>query len=135
MDAMRTEHDTRSGRTRDRLGGAASPRLCDREKAQEECERIRAMESHAGRSYLAAATVLAIGLVAGAFVLGTQLKQIRSGRQTITVKGLAEKSIRADRAEWTVGIKVYAPTFAETLTKMRSERPPLDRFLEQQGFD
>ena len=64
-----------------------------------------------------------------------QLKDIRSGRQTIAVKGLAEKPVRADQAEWTVGLKVYAPTFTETLAKLRKARPPLDLFLEQQGLE
>src|SRR5881396_588267 len=93
------------------------------------------MELDGGRTQIAAATVLAIGLVAGAFVLGMQLKHIRSGRQTIAVKGLAEKPVRADQAEWTVGLKVYAPSFTETLARLRKERPPLDLFLEQQGLE
>lgn len=93
------------------------------------------MDPRDGRFQIAAAAVLAIGLIVGALVLGLQVKQIRSDRQTIAVKGLAEKPVQADRAEWTVGVKVDAPTFAEALTKLRKELPPLALFLEQQGLD
>ena len=93
------------------------------------------MESRETRSQIVSATVLAIGLVAGSFVLGSQLKHLRSGRQTISVKGLAEKPVRADRVEWTVGLKVNTATVAETLAKLRRERPSLDLFLQQQGFE
>ncbi|HZF17017.1 MAG TPA: SIMPL domain-containing protein [Steroidobacteraceae bacterium] len=81
------------------------------------------------------AAVLAVGLVIAAFVLGAQLKHVGSARDTIVVKGLAEKPIRADQVEWTVGLRVYGDTLAQTLALLRKERPLLDAFLDQQGID
>jgi len=86
------------------------------------------------RTAILPAAVLAAGLIIAAFVLGSQLKHIGSGRDSIVVKGLAEKPIKADRVEWTVGVKVYADTFGATLALLRKERPLLDAFLEQQGI-
>jgi len=78
--------------------------------------------------------LLALGMSSGAFILGIQAKQIGAGKQSISVKGLAEKPVTADYAEWTVGLRVTANTFAEALAKLRKERPPLDAFLAAQGF-
>jgi uncharacterized protein len=78
--------------------------------------------------------LLAIGMSLGAFILGIQAKQIGAGKQTISVKGLAEKPVTADYAEWTVGLRVQGATFAEALAKLRGERPGLDAFLATQGF-
>jgi len=82
---------------------------------------------------LPAAIVLAIGAIAAAWVLGSQFRTIR-GDQTISVKGLAQKSIRADQVEWTVGLRVQAATAAETLARLRAELPALHKFLADQGL-
>jgi hypothetical protein len=79
--------------------------------------------------------VFSIALVVAASVLGYQVKQIGGGRETISVKGLAEKPVKADRAEWKVMVQVKGDTIAEALAKLRRERPPLDGFLAQAGFD
>ena len=78
--------------------------------------------------------LLAIGMSLAALIFGIHAKQIGAGRQTITVKGLAEKPISADAAEWSVGLRVQGATFAETLAKLRKEKPSLDAFLSGQGF-
>jgi hypothetical protein len=78
--------------------------------------------------------LLALGMSAAAFIFGIQAKQIGAGKQTITVKGLAEKPVAADAAEWTVGLTVQGATFADTLVKLRKEKPTLDAFLTAQGF-
>lgn len=78
--------------------------------------------------------LLAIGMSLAALIFGLHVKQIGAGRQTITVKGLAEKPVTADAAEWTVGLRVQGPTFAEALAKLRKEKPALDAFLDAQGF-
>src|SRR5262245_51177152 len=87
-----------------------------------------------GVSSLGAAIVLGVAVVAGAAILGSKCRTIGTGRQTISVKGLAEKSIRADRAEWSIGVRVHAATPAETLNKLRGELPALRKFLADHGL-
>jgi len=79
--------------------------------------------------------IFSVALVIAAAVLGYQVKQVGGGRETISVKGLAEKPIKADRAEWTVSLQVKGATIAEALGKLRKERPALDQFLATAGFD
>jgi hypothetical protein len=81
-----------------------------------------------------AAGILAVGLVLGAFLLGSQTKMIGSGRATVQVKGLAQKSIKADCAEWSVWATAKGTTFAEALQNVRKEKVALDAFLNTQGF-
>src|SRR3954470_6042972 len=79
--------------------------------------------------------VFSIALILAAAVLGYQVKQVGGGRETISVKGLAEKPIKADRAEWSVVLQVQGATISEALVKLRQERPALDQFLAKAGFD
>ena len=81
------------------------------------------------------AIVLALGAIIAATVVGGQFRNIGSGRQAISVKGLAEKEVRADRAEWSVRVEVKGATFAEALGRIRKELPELRKFLEAQGLD
>ncbi len=79
--------------------------------------------------------LLAIGMSLAALIFGVNVRKIGAGKQTITVKGLSEKPVTADAAEWTVGLNVQGPTFADTLVKLRKEKPSLDSFLAAQGFE
>jgi uncharacterized protein len=79
--------------------------------------------------------IFSLALIIAASVLGYQVKQVGGGRETISVKGLAEKPITADRAEWSVGLQVQGATIAEALGKLRKEKPALDQFLASAGFD
>src|SRR5690349_4797667 len=79
--------------------------------------------------------IFSVALVIAAAILGYQVKQVGGGRESISVKGLAEKPIKADRAEWSVVLQVKGATIAEALGKLRKERPALDEFLAKAGFD
>src|SRR6186997_2101859 len=79
--------------------------------------------------------IFSVALIIAAALLGYQVKQVGGGRETISVKGLAEKPVKADRAEWTVRLQVKGATIAEALGKLRKERPALDQFLAAAGFD
>ena len=79
--------------------------------------------------------VFSVALVIAAAILGYQVKQVGGGRETISVKGLAEKPVTADRAEWRVVIQVQGATIPEALAKLRRERPQLDEFLAKAGFE
>jgi len=79
--------------------------------------------------------IFSIALIIAAAILGFQVKQVGGGRESISVKGLAEKPIKADRAEWTVGLQVKGASNADALGKLRREKPALDAFFASAGFD
>jgi uncharacterized protein len=79
--------------------------------------------------------IFSVALIIAASVLGYQVKQVGGGRESISVKGLAEKPVKADRAEWRVQIQVKGDSIADALAKLRKERPLLGGFLAQAGFD
>jgi hypothetical protein len=79
--------------------------------------------------------IFSIALILSAAILGFQVKQVGGGRESISVKGLAEKPVKADRAEWTVGLQVKGASNADALSKLRREKPALDQFLVDAGFD
>jgi hypothetical protein len=93
------------------------------------------MAGDSSRGLIVLGVLLALGISAGAYLLGYQAKQIGGGRQSISVEGLAEKPVEADVAEWTVGVNVVGGTFAEALQKSRAALPDLKHFLVSQGFD
>jgi hypothetical protein len=93
------------------------------------------MAGDSSRALIALGVLLALGMSVGAYVLGYQAKQIGGGRQSISVKGLAEKPVKADVAEWTVGVHLLGTTRAEALQKSRAALPDLRQFLVSQGFD
>lgn len=90
------------------------------------------------KSFVNAMTVLglllAIGMASAAFILGVQAKRAVVGQQSITVKGLAEKPIKADAAEWTIHISVASPTQAKALDDVAQTRKVVEDFLTEQGF-
>ncbi len=78
--------------------------------------------------------LLAIGMASAAFILGVQAKRAVSGQQSITVKGLAEKPIMADSAEWSINVGVTAQTQLEALQLVAQERKVVEAFLTKQGL-
>jgi uncharacterized protein len=78
--------------------------------------------------------LLAIGMATAAFILGVQAKRAVSGQQSITVKGLAEKPIKADSAEWSINVGVTAQTQSEALQAVAQERKVVEAFLTKQGL-
>jgi hypothetical protein len=79
--------------------------------------------------------IFSVALVIAAAVLGYQVKQVGGGRESISVKGLAEKPVKADQAEWNVQLQVKGATIADALGALRKEKPALDKFLAGAGFD
>jgi uncharacterized protein len=93
------------------------------------------VSNDSSRALIILGVLLAIGMSLAAYLLGTQAKQIGGSKQTVAVKGLAEKAVKADLAEWTVGSSARGTTFAEALGKLRAAQPKLRQFLQAQGFD
>lgn len=80
------------------------------------------------------ALILALGLIAAAFVLGSQFKNLRQPGN-ITVKGLATKAVAADSVNWKVGVSAWGADYKSAMTLAQNEFSDLKAFIKTQGFD
>lgn len=78
--------------------------------------------------------LLAVGLAAAAWLRGWQWRQSCLPGQTISVKGLAEKPIAANSAQWRFTVNVKRKTAAEAVDVLRVKRDAVVAFLTQAGF-
>ena len=62
--------------------------------------------------FLAGAGILAIGMVAGGYLLGDGLLRAKQADRSVTVRGLAEKDVTADLATWTIAYSAQADDLA-----------------------
>lgn len=91
------------------------------------------MEQHSKSAWPLLGILLAVGMVAAAFVLGTQFKNFRQPG-TITVKGLAEAPHQADMAEWQVGVSVWGEDYGNAMNRAQAQLKKLHNFVTEQGF-
>ena len=77
--------------------------------------------------------ILALGLIAAAFVLGTQFKNLKQSG-TITVKGLAEATYEANLAQIQMGVSAWGQDYAGALANGKNDFKALQQFVASKGF-
>ncbi|HVM75413.1 MAG TPA: SIMPL domain-containing protein [Candidatus Saccharimonadales bacterium] len=77
---------------------------------------------------------IALGLVLGAWILGSQIKAIRLGDRYVTVKGLVERKVKSDFAIWPLGFKEAGDDLASLSAKTEVDKNTVLQFLAQQGI-
>ena len=82
------------------------------------------------------ALILSLGLIISAVVLSYTLKQFNSGKNSITVKGLAEKPIQADTARWEINLQTSSAlaTVPEAYQLLDQQMKTLQTFFVEHGF-
>jgi uncharacterized protein len=81
-----------------------------------------------------AGLLLALGLVAGGWVLGAQIKATRLSDRFVTVKGLAERNVKSDLAIWSLGYKEAGDDLTPLYAKTERDKKAILQFLSQQGI-
>lgn len=77
--------------------------------------------------------LLAIGLVLGGLVLGGQIKATRLNDRYVTVRGLAERTVKSDLAIWDLGYKDAGNDLTALYTKSEADKKAILDFLAKQG--
>ena len=77
--------------------------------------------------------ILALGLIAAAFVLGTRFKNLKQSG-TITVKGLAEAPYKANLAQIQMGVSAWGQDYAGALANGKNDFKALQQFVASKGF-
>ncbi|MBN8648675.1 MAG: SIMPL domain-containing protein [Caulobacterales bacterium] len=86
------------------------------------------------KSSLLPATVLAIGIALSGFFAGNALVKSRLGFRTITVKGLAEREVKADLGFWPIRFTATGATLEEARTKLIANENSVKTYLGAQKF-
>jgi uncharacterized protein len=91
-------------------------------------------DSTAHRTATLPALLIAVGLFAGGWVLGAEIKETRLGDRYVTVKGLAERDVKSDLAIWTLGYKNAGDDLTALYAKTEADKKAVLQFLGQQGL-
>ena len=77
---------------------------------------------------------IALGLVISSGIVSYTISRISGNKQSVMVKGLAEKPVSADRARWEVIVRGSGKTLPEAFAALRANRPVVQAFFREQGF-
>lgn len=90
------------------------------------------------RNVAAAAAVLgvllAVGLAAGGYLVGVGIGSVRSADRHVTVKGFAEREVKADLAIWPLVYNTTGNDLAELHARLDRDADTIQRFLLARGF-
>ncbi|MEK7660529.1 MAG: SIMPL domain-containing protein [Pseudomonadota bacterium] len=80
------------------------------------------------------AAILAIGIASAGFFAGHGLVKSRLGFRTVTVKGLAERSVKADLGFWPIKFVATGPSLADARASLNASNVAVQNYLKAQGF-
>lgn len=81
-----------------------------------------------------AAAVLAVGVAAAGWLGGSKLVESRLGFRIVTVKGLAERDVKADLGFWPLRFVATGATLEEARVKLEASEKAVSTFLSARGF-
>ena len=86
------------------------------------------------QALLAASGILAIGMIAGGYLLGDGLTRARMADRSVTVRGLAERDVMADLATWTISYSASAGDLSSAQASVDRDTAAIRAFFEELGF-
>jgi uncharacterized protein len=86
------------------------------------------------RSTILLGALLAVGLIVGAWILGSQIKATRLSDRYVTVKGLVERQVKSDLAIWPISSKEAGDDLAAVYARTEADKNIVQQFLAQQGI-
>ncbi|NBX74049.1 MAG: SIMPL domain-containing protein [Alphaproteobacteria bacterium] len=86
------------------------------------------------RPFVLAAIFFAIGVGVAGYLVGQGLTEFRMADRTVSVKGLAERDVKADLALWNLRYAATGPDVANVQAKIDADGAVIADYLQQQGF-
>ena len=83
---------------------------------------------------LCGAAILAVGFGLGSITLANGLVRMKQADREVTVRGVAQRDVTANRATWSVNYSANAFQLAEALAKVDNQSGQIRAFLKVQGF-
>ncbi|HEY5712087.1 MAG TPA: SIMPL domain-containing protein [Allosphingosinicella sp.] len=83
---------------------------------------------------LIAALVLALGIIAGGYLLGDGMRRARMADRAVTMRGLAEQDVTADLATWTLTFTAQGTELGPTQAESDRDARTVAAFFANAGF-
>lgn len=87
------------------------------------------------RHRLSSAIVMSIAIIVLGSMLPIAVKDFRAFDRTVTVKGLCEREVEADKVIWPINYRVASNDLSDLTTKMESNRRTIVQFLKDGGIE
>lgn len=78
--------------------------------------------------------LLSLGLIVGGWALGSEIKATRLSDRYVSVRGLAERTVKADLAIWPLDYKEAGDDLPSVYSKTEADRKAILRFLSERGI-
>lgn len=78
--------------------------------------------------------LLALGMIFGGWMLGSQIKATRLADRYVTVKGLVERNVKSDLAIWPITYKEAGDDLTQLYAKTETDKQTILQFLAEQGI-
>src|SRR3954453_7252082 len=85
-------------------------------------------------SLVLSALLIAVGLTAAGYFVGSGISERNTGRRVISVKGLSEKEVPASVATWTIGYSANGNELGDINKKLADSTKAVIAFLKEAGF-
>lgn len=83
---------------------------------------------------LGCAGLLAVGMIAGGYLLGDGMKRAQSAQRSVTVRGLAEKDVTADLATWSISYSATGFDLPTVRNEINANTEQLKAYFASIGF-
>lgn len=87
------------------------------------------------RHRLSSAIVMSIAIIVLGSMLPIAVKDFRAFDRTVTVKGLCEREVEADKVIWPINYRVASNDLSDLTAKMESNRRTIVQFLKDGGIN
>lgn len=83
---------------------------------------------------LGSATILAIGVIAGGYLMGNGLVRAGKAERSVTVRGLAERDVTADLATWTLTYSEQGMDLQQVQASIDRDTDTIQQYFKGLGF-
>jgi hypothetical protein len=97
-------------------------------------ETTRALLTPDALRWFGTAGIVAVGMIAGGYLLGNGLLRAKDAERAVTVRGLAERDVTADLATWTISYSTTSTDIGAAQAKVRADTATIEGFFKELGF-
>ncbi|SKA75580.1 hypothetical protein SAMN05443428_10150 [Caloramator quimbayensis] len=80
------------------------------------------------------AVIISAAIVVSSAFISNGIKNIKSGKNTITITGSAKKQIKSDLAKWTGAFSAYSPSLNEAYAMLKENNEKVRKYLLSKGI-